>query len=161
VKQPALRSLAKIAQPQLSAALKGAGFSIYDIVAQWEVIIGKEFAPFTQPLKVKFPQKIEGKGTPEAGTLFMLCESSVILEVQHSKDLILERVNGYFGWRSLSQIRITQGVIKRPALPLDFTPTLREEKRISTQLGEFENKDLESALKSFGSHILAKKRVLL
>jgi hypothetical protein len=156
-----LRPLAQIAKPQLATALKGAGFSVYEIITHWEAIIGTQFAPFTQPLKIKFPQKTEGKGTPEAGTLYLLCESSFILEVQHSKNLILERVNSYFGWRSLSQIRISQGTVRRAAERPDFSPLPREEARIAAQMGSYENKELEAALKSFGSHILAKKRVML
>src|SRR4029077_15931361 len=74
------------------------GFAARELVTRWAEIAGPEISAHSEPLKIQWPRPVEAH-TQEAATLVLRVEGPMALEIQHASDVILERVNRYFGLR--------------------------------------------------------------
>ena len=96
------------------------------LITDWPAIVGPELAAYTCPEKMSWPrqapQEIQGdfepapkkrpSQKPQRGiTLKLRVESHQALDVQYSLPQIMERINSYFGYRAVTDIRIIQGPI--------------------------------------------------
>lgn len=88
------------------------GFAGGALVVDWPAIVGSAVASHTLPLAIKFPPKERTDGT-----LTVKVDSGAFaVEMQHLEPLILERINGYFGWKAVARLRLRQGPLpERPA----------------------------------------------
>ncbi|MGG6495480.1 UNVERIFIED_CONTAM: DciA family protein, partial [Bacteroidetes bacterium 56_B9] len=73
------------------------GFASRELVTRWAEIAGAEIAKHAQPIKIQWPRPVEGQ-PPDPATLVLRVEGPMALEIQHSSDVILNRVNRFFGW---------------------------------------------------------------
>lgn len=73
------------------------------IVLDWEKIIGQDYARFAKPIKVTFPT-----GRRNGGVLHLKVSPAHALIVQHSRDLVVEKINSFFGYRALCDVRLLQ-----------------------------------------------------
>ena len=76
----------------------------------------------------------------------------------HQEAELISRVNSFFGFRAISQIKIIQKAIHVPsqkpkARPLDA----REKSRLAGMLAEIEDPRLREALERMGTGVLARK----
>ena len=106
------------------------GFPNMSLLTDWPAIVGPELAAYTCPekmtgrvKKLKKPAAILSPQSkkrpsqkPQRGiTLKLRVESHRALDVQYSLEEILQRINTYFGYRAVTDIRIIQGPICKPA----------------------------------------------
>jgi hypothetical protein len=75
------------------------GFAARELVTRWAEIAGPDIAAHSEPLKMQWPRPVEGQ-SQEPATLVLRVEGPMALEIQHTSDVILERVNRFFGWES-------------------------------------------------------------
>jgi hypothetical protein len=155
-----MRPLVQFARPVMNKSLKSAGFVLEDVVLRWHEIVGEELAPFTLPLKIIWGKRPKEQSTQDPGTLYLRVESGVILEVQHQKNVILERVNSYFGWQAVSQLKTTQGIVQKNPPSKAPVASLIEKRRVAKVVGDFDDEALKNALLSYGQHIYAVKKSL-
>ena len=84
------------------------GFVSVDLIAQWGDIVGKELSVGVLPMRLTFP-----KGKRSDGTLYVRTAGGAFaLLFEHQKNRVIERVNTYFGYPAVSNIRLVQGAIK-------------------------------------------------
>ncbi len=128
------------------------GFAGGALVVDWPAIVGSAVATHTLPLRIKFPPK-ERTG----GTLMVKVDSGAFaLEVQHLEPLILERINGYFGWAAVAKLRLQQGPLPEPPrrpLPPPGAGTVAADPAREARLAEVEDPELREALARLGRHI--------
>ncbi len=105
-------------------ALGRKGFAEASLIGEWATIVGADIARLCIPVKMRLPrQKKEEKlaGTVPAniagGTLTLRASPSASLEVQHLKPRILERIQRYFGYPIINEIKIEIGERKKGAKP--------------------------------------------
>lgn len=109
----------------LDPAARARGFATTALLSDWPAIVGRELAGFTMPDRVVWPRRrdeeVEApkRGRRDAGaTLVLRIEGPRAIEVQHRADQILERVNAYFGYRAVTEMRFLQAPIaRRPNRP--------------------------------------------
>src|SRR4029078_2257344 len=89
------------------------GFAARELVTRWAVIAGKDIAAHSEPLKMQWPGPVEGQ-PQEPATLVLRVEGPMALEIQHSSDVILERVNRFFGWSAGGRLALPQARVSRP-----------------------------------------------
>lgn len=107
------------------------GFSAAALLTDWEMIVGKEIAGFAVPERLKWPRSVGFGDDVEAGaegrpgaTLLVRVDPAFALEVEYQGAQILERINAYFGYRAVAELRILQAPLPRkvaaaaPALPI-------------------------------------------
>lgn len=108
------------------------GFSAATLITDWETIVGAALAGYTAPERLKWPKGAPGyaeageasdRGRPGA-TLVLGVDPGRALDVQYRAQQIMERINAYFGYRAVAELRIVQlpaGSLARPrtaAVPL-------------------------------------------
>src|SRR5215475_16118073 len=80
-----------------SEAYAKQGFAARELVTRWAEIAGSDIARYAEPLKIQWPRPVEGQ-PQEPATLVLRVEGPAALEIQHAADVILQRVNRFFGW---------------------------------------------------------------
>src|SRR6185312_512043 len=78
------------------------GFAARELVTRWAEIAGPEIAAHSEPLKMQWPRRVEGP---------------IALEIQHSSDVILQRVNRFFGWSAVGRLALRQAPLSRRDRP--------------------------------------------
>ena len=107
--------------PELTKkAFQKYGFSTAALLTDWAVIVGGELAGHTRPEKLNWPRRTEeltdeadtGATTQRAGAkLTLRVEPARILDVQYQSHLIKDRINGYFGYAAISDVRFIQAPV--------------------------------------------------
>lgn len=107
----------------LDPAARARGFATTALLTEWPAIVGAELAGFTMPDKVVWPRRVEGQEPgsgqrnwrAEGATLVLRVDGPRAIEVQHRSGTILDRVNTYFGYRAVGEMRIVQAPVARAA----------------------------------------------
>ena len=61
---------------------------------------------------MQWPRPVEGQ-PQEPATLVLRVEGPMALEIQHSSDVILQRVNRFFGWSAVGRLALRQAPLSR------------------------------------------------
>ena len=85
-------------------------------MTRWAEIAGPEIAAHSEPLKIQWPRPVEGQ-PQEPATLVLRVEGPVALEIQHASDVILQRVNRFFGWNAVGRLALRQAPLSRQDRP--------------------------------------------
>jgi hypothetical protein len=99
--------------PRLTkVAFEKLGFATAELVTEWPSIVGADVAAYTRPGKLRWPRVAgaaaeEGAGRPSA-TLVVLTDPARALDVQYKARQIVDRINAYFGYRAVADLRIEQ-----------------------------------------------------
>src|SRR5215471_21699040 len=99
----------------LDPVARARGFATTTLLSEWPAIVGADLAAFTAPDRVVWPRRQQdsnegpARGWREEGAILVLrVEGPRAIEVQHRSNKILERVNTYFGYRAITELRILQ-----------------------------------------------------
>lgn len=101
------------------------GFSAATLLTDWAAIVGLAMARDTRPERLKWPRSVEvygetaddATGRPGA-TLVLQVDPARALEIEYKRAQILDRINSYFGYRAVVEIRVVQHSVaigQRPA----------------------------------------------
>lgn len=129
------------------------GFAARELVTRWAEIAGPEISAHSEPLKIQWPRPVEGQ-PQEPATLVLRVEGPAALEIQHKSDVLLERVNRFFGWHAVGRLALRQAPLSRrdrPSPPLPPDPKTVAE--ISETLSAVEDEELRAALARLGAAI--------
>jgi hypothetical protein len=147
-----LRSLAGEV-PRIAAAVLGKrGFGAAQLIADWRSIVGAELAEKISPDRLSFPP-----GERRDGTLRVRVAAGLAPEVQHRSPVIIERINGFFGYRAVARLVLVQGPPARPGRPAPPRPRpLRadEQGALDRRLAGIEDPTLREALRRLGEAVL-------
>ena len=136
-----------------SAAYAKQGFAARELVTRWAEIAGGDIAACSEPLKLQWPSPVDGQ-PPEPATLVLRVEGPMALEIQHKADLILERVNRFFGWSAVGRLALRQAPLSRRDRPRpSLAPDAASVASVATTLGAIEDDELRAALARLGAAI--------
>jgi hypothetical protein len=145
------QAVSRITRPLFNRrGLSGAAF-----IEDWPAIAGEHLAARTLPERVTYPA-----GRQDGGTLHLRVESGgLATEVQHLEPLLVERINGYFGYRAVSALRLVQGPLPRRVEKLP--PPVKalndeQERRLSGHLSTVDDPELRLALEALGRSVLGR-----
>lgn len=140
-------------------ALKKRGAALADILSRWGEIAGPLLSAETQPERLVY-----AAGTGHAATLEIAVSPAFALELQHLSPLIIEKVNGYFGYQAVSGLRLKQMPIRRAsespgrAVPEPRPLTAAEQAQLTAMLEGVGDRNLRQALESLGRSLLGARR---
>lgn len=129
------------------------GFAARELVTRWAEIAGADIARHAEPLKLQWPRPVEGQ-PQEPATLVLRVEGPAALEIQHKSDVLLERVNRFFGWHAVGRLALRQAPLsrrERPARPRPPDPKAVAE--VAQTLSAVEDEALKDALARLGAAI--------
>jgi hypothetical protein len=95
------------------------GFSTATLITDWARIVGAELAQYTIPDKLKWPRGGDmigvgdDDGERRGATLILRVDPARALDVEYRARQVMDRINGYFGYRAIETLRLVQA----PLLP--------------------------------------------
>jgi len=140
------------------------GFSAATLLTDWAAIVGEEMAGFTLPERLKWPRNVSIGADVEAGAegrsgavLVLRVDPARALDVEYGGRQIIERINGYFGYGAIAELRLKQAPLARrvkPAAPPAPAPCAAPE------LAAIADERLRAALAKLKSGLSARARAV-
>lgn len=131
------------------------------LIGSWDDIAGADFADCTRPEKIAWARRQTGQavGGIQPAVLTIACEGARALFLVHAQTELLARINGFFGFPAIGQIRIVQ---KPVSPPLPKRRRLRnlaggEEQQLAIQVSGIDNPKLKQALEKLGRAVIGSK----
>ncbi len=131
VKKPIGRSVGSFVPQLTRTAVEKYGFPQAAILTDWPAIVGADLASYTQPERLRWPRGAADSteenpwNGAEGATLVLRVEGPRVLEIQHRTGQLIERVNSYFGFRAVIDVRLMQAPLakaKKTAPPKKQAP---------------------------------------
>lgn len=136
-----------------TAAYARQGFASRELVVRWSEIAGPEIAAHSEPSKLQWPRPVEGQ-PQEPATLVLRVDGPMALEIQHMSDVILQRVNRFFGWNAVGKLALRQAPLsRRSQSPPRPAPDARTIESVANTLSSVEDDALRDALARLGASI--------
>ena len=139
---------------------KRAGISTA-LLGSWDEIVGSEFADCTRPEKITWDRRMSETidGGYHPGILIIACEGARALFLSHAEGELIQRINGFFGFPAIRQIKIVQKPVsssqsvRRPPRALNR----QESRKLDELVHGVENDKLKEALKRLGTAVISGK----
>jgi len=135
------------------------GFVNVDIVLRWREIVGDRLAGETWPLRIEWPRRREAvlrpDGTEAPGShrtrIVVGATPARTLDVEYAKGTIIDRVNGYLGYRAASELAATPDYSVPPEHHRPAPGAAKSEPKADTD-------PLSAALARLGKAVAARRR---
>ena len=134
-----LRSFGNTLPRGIKQILKKNGYNYSEIISKWNLLVGKDISDCCYPKSIKMSR--ENKN----GTLILLLKRGNEINVEYSKKDIINKINSYFGYQLISEIRLQT-----------FSPINKKEKekniignspkKFEKKINEIKNKDIRDSL---------------
>ena len=143
------------------------GFSTATLVTDWVRIVGRELAVATAPERLKWPRglapvDVEGNAPGQGSrgaTLVLRVDGGRSLDVQHKARQIIERINAYFGYAAIAELRIVQAPVgaeprATPRVPQSPRPA-SQPLPLPAEVAQVADPGLRDALARLGAEVKA------
>jgi hypothetical protein len=146
------RPLADLITGSINPLLARRGFSQSDLVLYWEDIVGPGLGQNSEPIKLQWPPH-QRHNVNATATLVVRVNSGFALDLQHSANVVIDRINAHLGWRCIGKISLKQAPLERqvsgklPVPPLD--PKVLDQ--VAKLVSGIESENLREALTRLGA----------
>ena len=134
-----LRQFGSILPRSVRGILKKNGYNYSEIINKWNFLVGKDISNHCFPKSIKINQSSENR------TLILYVEKGNEIDIEYSKNLIINKINSYFGYKLISQIKLQtfnfmEKKIKKENISSKFS------KKFEEKINEIKNKDIRNSL---------------
>ena len=130
------------------------------ILSKWPQIVGSFFAEHSEPDKIsRLTEDFDEFDQPIFKSfLHVKVSPAAAVEFQHYKDTIIEKINSFFGYKAIADLRLQQSFIpkKKNEQPLKserFEATDNEKKLVKEEIQNIKDKELEKSIVNLGLSI--------
>jgi hypothetical protein len=130
------------------------------ILSKWTQIVGSFFADHSEPDKIsRITEEFNEFGEPiYKNFLHVRVSPAAALEFQHYKDTIIEKINSFFGYKAISDLRLQQNFIpenktKKNINLSDKDISEKEKISIKNEIHKIKDEELEKAIVNLGASI--------
>ena len=95
-----LRSFKNSLPKNVKKILNKKGFVYSEILNRWSYLVGNETS------KVSFPKTFKPNGKNAPGTLIISIQRGNEINIEFSKNTIIEKINSFFGYKVLNNVRL-------------------------------------------------------
>ncbi|WP_321397646.1 DUF721 domain-containing protein [Emcibacter sp.] len=150
------QSISELARQVSRGSFRRYGFAQSEIVARWPEIVGPVLSGCSVPERLTFPRS-ESAG----GTLYIRIEGSFAVEMQHLEELVLERINGFYGYRAVERLVYRHGPLpkrreQQSRAPVKLTDS--QQKELDDLLSPLTDSGLQKALYRLGATVLVPEK---
>jgi hypothetical protein len=146
----------------LDPVARARGFATMALLSDWPTVVGEELARFTMPDKLVWLRRTEDRDSSstqsawraDGAILVLKVDGPRAIEVQHRAEQILERVNTYFGYRAIAQLRFLQAPVARAERRAHAPPQADDDEPLPAS--NFADTGLVQALKRLGAGVRGK-----
>ena len=152
---------ATLMQGRIRKASEDRGFAVTRLLTHWAEVVGDATAQIATPVNVSY-----GKGGIGA-TLTLLTTGAQAPMLDMQKEQIRDKVNACYGYRAISQVRVTQTAPTGFAEGrVAFAPAPKEKKSPDPAMTsaaeklskDVENENLRAALTALGANVLTRQK---
>ena len=119
--------------------LKKNGYNYSEIINKWNFLVGKDISSCC------YPKSIKMKGRGKSGVLVLSVERGNEINVEYSKKEILNKINSYFGYKLIHEIRLqTFNSINKKEGKKNLID--KDSKKFEKKISEIKNKDIRNSL---------------
>ena len=126
----------------LKKHLRKGGYNYSNIVDNWTKIVTKKISDACYPLTIKIGKEMKN------GTLILNVEHGKEIEVEYEKNEIKEKINSFFGFNCISNVRL-KIVQEKLDKEKKFSPKIKNLKEIEEKIKNVKNEKLRSSLEAF------------
>ena len=126
-----LRPLQSLLPENAKKILKKDGFVYFEIIKNWKNIVGEKMFKEVTPLKIK---KINNENI-----LSINVNKDIMIEVEYSRDQIIEKINSYLGFNAINKIQV---ISKNSSFEVKKKKIVLSE-NILKKINEIESKNLK------------------
>ena len=130
------------------------------ILSKWPQIVGSFFAEHSEPDKIsRLTEDFDEFDQPIfKNFLHVRVSPAAAVEFQHYKDTIIEKINSFFGYKAIADLRLQQNFIpkknnKRTLNLKEFENTENEKKLVKKEIKNIKDKELEKSIVNLGLSI--------
>ena len=95
-----LRSFNKTLPRGIKGILKKNGYNYSEIISKWNSLVGKDISSCAYPKSIKIKKK------DKDGTLILNVNRGDEINIEYSKNEIMNKINSYFGYQLIKEIKI-------------------------------------------------------
>jgi len=95
-----LRSFGNTLPRGVKGILKKNGYNYSEIISKWNMLVGKEISNYA------YPKSIKMKKRDSNGTLVIAIKRGNEIDIEYSKNEIINKINSYFGYKLIDEIKI-------------------------------------------------------
>ena len=128
------------------------------ILSKWSQIVGSFFAKHSEPDKIsRITDDFNDFDEPIfKNFLHVRVSPAAAVEFQHYKDIIIEKINSFFGYKAIADLRLQQNFIPKKktnrALKLYENEISEEDKElIKNEINVIHDKELEKSIVNLGA----------
>lgn len=134
------------------------------LIGSWDEIAGSDFADFSRPERITWPRRNADRqgdaGGMEPGVLTIACEGARALFLAHAQGELIQRINGFFGFPAIRQIKIVQKPVNTaPHSRRRLRPLSPSEKSHLAELtDDIQSEPLKAALERLGRGVYGSRK---
>jgi hypothetical protein len=119
--------------------LKKSGYNYSEIISKWNMLVGKDISSCSYPKSIRMT-----KGDTN-GLLVLAVKRGNEITVEYSKKEIINKINSYFGYRLINEIRLK--TINSETKKIKNNNILKKfSKNFEKKINEIKNKDIRNSL---------------
>ena len=134
-----LRSFGNTLPRSVKSILKKNGYNYSEIISKWDSLVGKDIS------KSCFPKSIKMSRENKNGTLILYVERGNEIIAEYSKKEIMNKINSYFGYKLIDQIRL-QTYNSKMKKEKKQNILRKSSKIFEKKINEIKNKDIRDSL---------------
>ena len=130
------------------------------ILSKWTQIVGSFFADHSEPDKIsRFTEELNEFDEPiYKNFLHVRVSPAAAVEFQHYKDTIIEKINSFFGYKAIADLRLQQNFVTKKKIRHNINLSnqeLSEDEKISikNEIHDIKDEELEKAIVNLGASI--------
>ena len=132
-----LRSFGNTLPRSVKSILKKNGYNYSEIISKWNFLVGKDISNSC------FPQSIKMSRENKNGTLILYVERGNEIIAEYSKKEIVNKINSYFGYKLIDQIRLQTYNSKKEK---EQNILNKSSKKFEKKINEIKNKNIRDSL---------------
>jgi len=126
----------------IKGILKKSGYNYSEIISKWNMLVGRDISSCSYPKSIKMT-----KGDTN-GLLVLAVKRGNEITVEYSKKEIIDKINSYFGYRLINEIRLK--AVNSEIKKIKNKNTLKKfSKNFEKKISEIKNKDIRNSLSQF------------
>ena len=137
-----LRSFKSTLPKNVKKILNKKGFVYSEILNRWNYLVGNEIS------KVSFPKTFKPNGNNAPGTLIINVQRGNEVNIEFSKNNIIEKMNSFFGYKIIDSIRLeTFNSLKENTNKKKICISTNTKKRFEDSINSLNNEKIKNSLK--------------
>jgi len=134
-----LRSFGNTLPRSVKSMLKKNGYNYSEIISKWDSLVGKDISNSC------FPKSIKMSRENNNGTLILSVERGNEIIAEYSKKEIINKINSYFGYKLIDQIRL-QTYNSKKEKEKKQNILSKSSKKFEKKINEIRNKNIRDSL---------------